>query len=43
MIGARPDDKVASNAPAMPSALPATASAMGLGLAAVTAGCAQDL
>ncbi|HWY62278.1 MAG TPA: DegQ family serine endoprotease [Rhizomicrobium sp.] len=35
-IGARPEDKVASNTPAMPSALPATGSAMGLGLASVT-------
>jgi serine protease Do len=37
MIGARPDDKVASNVPATPSSLPATGSAMGLGLASVTA------
>ena len=36
LIGARPDDKVASNEPAMPSAMPATASGMGLGLTAVT-------
>jgi serine protease Do len=35
-IGARPDDRVASNEPATPSAMPATASAMGLGLTAVT-------
>ena len=35
-IGARPDDKVASIEPATPSAMPATASAMGLGLTAVT-------
>jgi len=35
-IGARPDDKVASNEPATPSAMPASATAMGLGLAAVT-------
>ena len=35
-IGARPDDKVASNAPASPSSMPATGTAMGLGLAAVT-------
>ena len=37
MIGARPDDKVAVNVPATPSSLPATGSAMGLGLASVTA------
>ena len=36
-IGARPDDKVASNTPAMPSSIPATGSAMGLGLTALTA------
>ena len=36
LIGARPDEKVASNEPATPSAVPATASAMGLGLTAVT-------
>jgi serine protease Do len=35
-IGARPDDKVASNIPVTPSAMPATGSAMGLGLASVT-------
>src|SRR6201994_3678723 len=35
-IGARPDDKVASNMPASPSAMPATGTAMGLGLTAVT-------
>jgi serine protease Do len=35
-IGARPDEKVASNEPATPSSMPATASAMGLGLTAVT-------
>ena len=36
-IGARPDEKVAANEPAAPSAVPtATASAMGLGLTAVT-------
>jgi serine protease Do len=35
-IGARPDDKVAANEPATPSAMPATGTAMGLGLAAVT-------
>jgi serine protease Do len=37
MIGARPDDKVAANIPATPSSMPATGSAMGLGLASVTA------
>jgi serine protease Do len=36
LIGARPDDKVASAAPVAPIAPPSTASAMGLGLAAVT-------
>ena len=35
-IGARPEEKVASNEPATPSAMPATASAMGLGLTSVT-------
>jgi serine protease Do len=35
-IGARPDDKVASNEPATPSSMPAQSTAMGLGLAAVT-------
>jgi serine protease Do len=35
-IGARPDDKVASNEPAQPSAMPTAATAMGLGLAPVT-------
>ena len=35
-IGARPDDKVASNEPAAPSSMPATSTVMGLGLAAVT-------
>lgn len=35
-IGARPDEKVASNAPATPSVPTAAATAMGLGLAAVT-------
>ena len=35
-IGARPDDKVAANVPATPSSLPATSTAMGLGLTAVT-------
>jgi len=35
-IGARPDDKVASNEPSTPSAMPASATAMGLGLAPVT-------
>ena len=35
-IGARPEEKVAANEPAMPSSLPATANAMGLGLTAVT-------
>ena len=35
-IGARPDDKVAANTPSAPSSLPATGSAMGLGLASVT-------
>ena len=35
-IGARPDEKVAANEPATPSSMPATASAMGLGLTAVT-------
>ena len=35
-IGARPDDRVASNEPATPSAMPAAATAMGLGLAPVT-------
>jgi serine protease Do len=37
LIGARPDDKVAANIPATPSSMPATGSAMGLGLASVTA------
>jgi serine protease Do len=36
LIGARPDDKVASAAPASLSTGPSTASAMGLGLAALT-------
>jgi len=35
-IGAKPDDKVAANIPATPSSLPATGSAMGLGLTSVT-------
>jgi serine protease Do len=35
-IGARPDEKVASAEPATPSSMPATASAMGLGLTALT-------
>jgi serine protease Do len=35
-IGARPDEKVAANEPATQSSMPATGSAMGLGLAAVT-------
>jgi serine protease Do len=35
-IGNRPDEKVAANEPATQSAMPATGSAMGLGLAAVT-------
>jgi serine protease Do len=35
-IGARPDDKVAVNVPAAPNSLPATGTAMGLGLASVT-------
>jgi serine protease Do len=37
LIGARPDDKVAVNVPVMPNSLPATGTAMGLGLASVTA------
>jgi serine protease Do len=35
-IGARPDDRVASNEPSTPSSMPASATAMGLGLAPVT-------
>ena len=36
-IGAQPEEKVAANIPATPSAMQATGTAMGLGLAAVTA------
>ncbi len=36
VIGAKPDEKVAANTPAAPSSLPATGSAMGLGLTSVT-------
>ena len=35
-IGARPDDKVASATPVAPNAMPATGTAMGLGLTALT-------
>ena len=35
-IGARPDDKVASATPVTPNAMPATTTAMGLGLTALT-------
>jgi serine protease Do len=35
-IGAKPDEKVAINTPASPSSLPATGTAMGLGLTSVT-------